>query len=143
MTIINGVRLEQTCYACPEQYDAFLDATGERVGYLRLRHGSFTVNVPDPGGKLIYDADPEGDGIFEDHERERYLTAAVRAIRRSLGLEPLGPITKASELAQELEITPGGAPISARFGKHGQTYRISHLSTEPDGSVVIVLGGGE
>jgi plasmid stability protein len=31
------VRLVRTCFACPEQYDAFIGE--EKVGYLRLRHG--------------------------------------------------------------------------------------------------------
>jgi hypothetical protein len=141
MPTINGIRLNRTCAACPEQYDAFLDDTGEQVGYLRLRHGHFGVWAPGAWGNLIYDADPQGDGIFEDDEREKYLNAAVRAIRRHCGLEPLSPITQAGELWRELDITPGGSPISARFGKHGQTYAISHLVTEADGSVVIVLGG--
>ena len=42
------LKLVLTCGACPEQYDAF---DGERqVGYLRLRHGHFTVTCPDVGG---------------------------------------------------------------------------------------------
>lgn len=40
------MRLVQTCSACPEQYDV-LDDDGFQIGYLRLRWGEFTVEVPD------------------------------------------------------------------------------------------------
>ncbi len=76
----DGITLVRTGYACPEQYDAF-DAKGERVGYLRLRHGQFTVEVPHAQGKRVYSAVPEGDGTFEDDEREGFLIAAVGAIQ--------------------------------------------------------------
>ncbi len=72
------IHLELTCSACPEQYDAFV---GDRqVGYLRLRHGTFRVEVPDVGGKTVYIDDPAGDGCFEHFERDAYLTAAKAAI---------------------------------------------------------------
>lgn len=67
-----------TCEGCPEQYDVRLD--GEQVGYLRLRHGIFEAEVPDAGGAEVYHAEPVGDGMFEDDERDGYLEAAVRAI---------------------------------------------------------------
>ena len=35
---IDGLRFLQTCIACPEQYDVFVE-DGELVGYVRLRHG--------------------------------------------------------------------------------------------------------
>lgn len=72
------MKLIKTCDACPEQYDAYLD--GKMVGYLRLRHGSFTVTCPSVGGTLVYEAEPEGDGAFEDDERDYYLRFAVAAI---------------------------------------------------------------
>jgi hypothetical protein len=76
------VRLVLTCGACPEQYDAFL---GERkVGYLRLRHGAFRVDFPECGGETIYEANPNGDGIFDKDERDYYLRFAVAAILRRL-----------------------------------------------------------
>ena len=72
------IKLVQTCSACPEQYDAF---DGEkRVGYLRLRHGCFTVDCPDSGGIEVYNASPMGDGCFENDERDYYLRFAVHAI---------------------------------------------------------------
>lgn len=72
------IELKMTCGACPEQYDAFLD--GKQVGYLRLRHGYFRVDYPDCGGETIYEAEPKGDGFFENDERDFYLNEAKKAI---------------------------------------------------------------
>jgi hypothetical protein len=72
------IRLEQTCGACPEQYDAFLG--DEPVGYLRLRHGFFRVDYPDCGGDTIFEGYPEGDGCFSSDEREEWLQRATQAI---------------------------------------------------------------
>lgn len=72
------VRLVLTCGACPEQYDAYVG--DELVGYLRLRHGYFSVRCPDPSGYEVYSAHPRGDGIFESGERETYLRFGVQAI---------------------------------------------------------------
>lgn len=72
--------LQKTCNACPEQYDAYLD--GERVGYLRLRHGRFTVECPDAMEALVYSAYPLGDGEFTDEERDYFLRYAVDAIEK-------------------------------------------------------------
>ena len=80
--LVDEIHLKQTCGACPEQYDAFHG--GKQVGYLRLRHGHFTVDYPDSGGETIYTASPDGDGIFESHEREKYLSAAKIAIASKL-----------------------------------------------------------
>lgn len=79
------IRLVKTCDACPEQYDAF-DEYGNRVGYLRLRHGHFRVDVPDVGGQTVYEIETEGDGEFEDDERMFCLRAAVGAIQCWLGV---------------------------------------------------------
>lgn len=78
----HGIDLERTCTACPQQYDAYYE--GKLVGYLRMRHGRFTVEVPDVGGKLVYMAHPKGDGIFDEDEEEGYLTAACEAIKKEL-----------------------------------------------------------
>lgn len=75
---VGDIRLEQLCAVCPEAYDAFV---GDRqVGYLRLRHGSFRVDVPDAGGETIYTAEPVGDGFFMPFEREGFLQAAKEAL---------------------------------------------------------------
>lgn len=75
---IDGYVLKLTCGGCPEQYDVFFN--GVEAGYLRLRHGSFTATYPNPSGEEVYHALPEGDGIFEPEERERYLREAIKAI---------------------------------------------------------------
>jgi len=79
---INGYDLFLTCSACPEQYDVFRGA--ERVGYLRLRCGWFYASVPDVSGKIVYEAEPQGDGCFEPDERDRYLAEAIAAIDAAL-----------------------------------------------------------
>lgn len=83
---INGYELVQTCGACPEQYDVFLD--GKQVGYLRLRHGYFSASVPGCMGEHVYGSGGMiGDGAFESEERMRFLTEAVRAIHHKLNSE--------------------------------------------------------
>lgn len=71
------LKLIQTCRACPEKYDLNLNDTN--IGYLRLRHGHFSAEHV-PTGEIVYTASPEGDGIFVDSERQRYLKAATQAI---------------------------------------------------------------
>jgi hypothetical protein len=56
------------------------DENGRQVGYLRLRNDWFRVTYPDCGKETIYEAYPEGDGMFEDDERDFYLKGAVQAI---------------------------------------------------------------
>lgn len=79
------ISLVQTCSACPEQYDAFYN--DKKVGYLRLRHGVFTVEYPECGGKLICIDHPFGDGSFHDKEREIYLDKARVLIWKELNKE--------------------------------------------------------
>ena len=98
----HGIKLTLTCTACPEQYDALYE--GKVVGYLRLRHGSFTVHSCTPTevshlgrsapvvvneidfDATLYEGNPVGDGVFENDEREGYLNIASLAIR--LHVEP-------------------------------------------------------
>lgn len=77
-TEILGCRLELTCWACPEQYEVYLGS--EHIGYLRLRHGGFTAEYPECGGELVYEAEPLGDGYFEERERHGFLVEAVTAL---------------------------------------------------------------
>ena len=77
-TEIFGCKLVLTCSACPEQYDVFY--FGEQIGYLRLRHGNFSADYPDVGGRQVYAAHPQGDGMFEPQERLYQLTKAVQAL---------------------------------------------------------------
>lgn len=80
---ILGYRFEKTCGACPEQYDVF---SGDvKVGYLRLRHGHFSVECPDCGGDVVFWASPQGDGLFEPEERAMYLLEAAKAIAAHQG----------------------------------------------------------
>jgi hypothetical protein len=82
----HSITLVQTCNACPEQYDAFLGK--KQVGYLRLRHGEFRVDVPGCCEETIFEAEAEGDGIFESWERESYLLQAKTAIAAWLDDHP-------------------------------------------------------
>ena len=83
---INGYNFKLTCRACPEQYDVFKE--GKQVAYLRLRHGSFTVSVPDVNGEDIYEASPKGEGEFEDIERLNFLNIAIDYIENHLKESP-------------------------------------------------------
>lgn len=78
------VTLEQTCGACPEQYDAYIDGVG--VGYLRLRHGYFRAEYL---GKTVYDANTIGDGCFDSDEREYHLSKARKAIKKAFKKDKL------------------------------------------------------
>lgn len=79
---IQGCKLDLTCTACPEQYDVFKN--GAQIGYLRLRHGEFRADFPDCGEKTVYEAEPKGDGVFEDDERDFFLNEAVSALLAEL-----------------------------------------------------------
>ena len=82
--VATSISLQQTCGACPEQYDAYFGDPLERVegqdqvGYLRLRHGVFTVQCRTSGGDEVLYVYPHGDGIFEAEERERYCDVIVQ-----------------------------------------------------------------
>lgn len=75
---VGGCFLILTCSACPEQYDVYKGK--QRIGYLRLRHGWFRADYPDCGGMTVYEAEPKGDGAFEDDERDKFLGEAVAAL---------------------------------------------------------------
>ena len=76
------MRLEQTCYACPEQYDVYHGKL--LVGYLRLRHGYFTAKYPNVGGDVVYESETHGDGVFDDDERVFHLGRAEIGIRKAM-----------------------------------------------------------
>lgn len=80
---VGGFKFLRTCGACPEQYDVF-DVNDTQVAYLRLRHGSFTVECPDVGGTVVFHEHPNGDGCFDNDERYDYLLNAVQAIEEHL-----------------------------------------------------------
>jgi hypothetical protein len=80
-TEYTGYTLEQTCFACPEQYDVY-NRDGIQVGYLRLRHGYFRADYPDVGVEVVYEtSNVIGDGIFEDEEREIHISKALLCLR--------------------------------------------------------------
>lgn len=73
------MRLEKCGDCCPEQYDVYHGKL--KVGYLRLRHGRFTVQCPNVCGEVILTVHPKGDGEFDDDERDFYLNMAKEAIK--------------------------------------------------------------
>lgn len=76
---INDVELIKTCDESPEQYIAVFQ--GQQIGYLRLRHGEFRVDYPDCGDEtILYSQEPQGDGCFEEDERDYFLMKAREAI---------------------------------------------------------------
>lgn len=114
---ILGYQLEQTCGACPEQYDVFHNEI--EAGYLRLRHGRFTVEYPSVGGEEIYSACPRGDGTFHDDERERYLTEAIQAIRqRHEGINSSGEDLKAENERLRAALERLGSMEALSLGRH-------------------------
>jgi len=50
----------------------------ENKAYYQLRHGKFTVETPDWGGRIVYEAYPNGDGMFDADERLVLITSALR-----------------------------------------------------------------
>jgi hypothetical protein len=75
---VGGCFLVKTSSACPEQYDVYEGKA--QIGYLRLRHGEFRADYPVCGGKTVYEAEPNGDGEFDDDERYKYLALAVEVL---------------------------------------------------------------
>jgi len=133
------IRLQQTCSACPEQYDA-LDDDGNVVGYLRLRHGHFTVQASGPGyegsghGVLVYEAEPEGDGAFMPTERQAYLDVAVARIESHLaGGEVLFTFTR--EQADALAGRPVTDEEAARIAKAVPFSSVPDALAEVTGSI--------
>jgi len=81
-----GLTLKRTCFACPEQYDVYYEDT--LCGYMRLRHGYFRseyYKTPyDDYGEIVYDCDPEGDGMFLSKEREEHLKKGAEEIMKRM-----------------------------------------------------------
>lgn len=77
---IMELEFRRVTLACPEQWEVFLD--GKQVGYTHLRHGVFSAYCPDSDGELVYEGNPEGDGIFKtEQERLNFLISAAVQIR--------------------------------------------------------------
>lgn len=73
------IELDQTCFACPQEYDAYYE--GEKIGYLRLRHGFFYADYLD---QRVYEANTIGDGIFDPSEEAKHLRKAKKAIWKAM-----------------------------------------------------------
>jgi len=80
-----NLNLVQTCGACPEQYDVFLE--DRQVGYLRLRHGQFRADYLNCGDESVYSSSTIGDGVFEADERDIHINNALNAICEKLNHE--------------------------------------------------------
>lgn len=77
--------LEQTCAACPEQYDVYRGA--RQVGYIRLRNGYFYLSYQDMYGETVYEHTFEDrlKGCFEsDEERDIYLKKSLEALKNKI-----------------------------------------------------------
>jgi hypothetical protein len=74
-------KLIRTCYACPEQYDVLNADTGDKIAYLRLRHGRFRMDYP-WDGPTVFEGNPIGDGIFDsEEERAVWIGRALLKLR--------------------------------------------------------------
>ena len=80
----NGLKIKMTCSSHPEQYDVFRNNL--QVAYFRLRHGLFRVDFPECGVDTIFEAEPSGDGLFDDDERFFYMAKAMRVLLKKLKL---------------------------------------------------------
>lgn len=76
----DNIILNRTTSSLPEQYDAF-DLQHRLIGFLRIRHGVFTVEAPDIGGAVVYMAKvSECSCCFADNERIEFLAKARVAL---------------------------------------------------------------
>lgn len=62
----------ETCGACPEQYDVYLE--GKQVGYVRLRGGFLRCAYPDCGQETIYEYGFTDNwmGCFDSNEQRDF-----------------------------------------------------------------------
>lgn len=98
---MSNIDFDQTCFACPEQYDIIDTDANKRIGYMRLRHGALSISRADDYdiGETVFvrhfplsmddDLHPQEmdlylendlvnpDGIFEDYiQRDTYQSIA-------------------------------------------------------------------
>ena len=82
-----NAKLIKTCDMCPEQYE-LINESGDIIAYMRLRWGSFTVECPDVGGKVVHSCEygDEYKGEFNNQqERETELREAIKKIEEHYG----------------------------------------------------------
>ena len=72
---------KQTCVCSPEQYD-IID-NNQKIGYCRLRHGIFTVNILDK--EIFRKINVNGKDFFEENERSIYINHAAELVLNELG----------------------------------------------------------
>ena len=81
----NDYKLVQTCSACPEQYDVYLD--NQVIGYIRLHRGHFSAQyfyIDDANSTIVYHAYLDYNGRFVDEHRNYYLNQAIAALDRHI-----------------------------------------------------------
>ena len=82
--IMANLRLELTCFACPEQYDVYHGDT--LVGYIRYRWGHLKCNpVVDKeymfeNDIFFWDSGDQYDGIIPEDKKEKLLEKCKEAI---------------------------------------------------------------
>lgn len=80
---VKKLKLFQTCFACPEQYDVYYNDA--LVGYIRYRHGIFSVNPVINGNYdftndlMIFTTDDDS-GILSETQRKELLPQALQKI---------------------------------------------------------------
>lgn len=91
--------LYQTSRRCPEQYDVILD--GAQVGYIRIRRGVISAEVPEACGTRVqvYEHKTIGDGELTQEERPQALERATKAIHAAQfsGIKVMVPKGKQGE----------------------------------------------
>ena len=103
--VVDEYRFVQTCMACPEQYDVYIDGSDEMVAYVRLRWGILTCTVPDAGGREVYQHKFEKQiGNFNnDEERETFFIEIADRLRNLYLLEYVGTEESADEEEETLD----------------------------------------
>lgn len=68
---IAGLLFKLTCSACPEQYDVY--EKDSKIGYVRLRHGSLSLDNEVSEYTIWQTNSVDGDGDFTNQERPYFL----------------------------------------------------------------------
>lgn len=81
---INGLRFEQTCSACPEQYNVFINED-VAIGYVRLQWGYLRADyIHEKYDITVYSSvigDGYMDGMFtSEEERQHHLNKISKAL---------------------------------------------------------------
>lgn len=71
----------ETCCACPEQYDVYLD--NKQIGYVRLRWGIVSASYPNYEGLTVY-REQVGDGLQGEFSNEEDRTLHLTNIALAL-----------------------------------------------------------